>query len=105
VTLIPGVKTRRFAPAGPADMFGLNYFELLPIAAVAVLLFGSRLPIVAQSLRRSIEEFRRGLHVDEAIDRRAKQAVGSSSRDLLIVVVAIAVAVLLAIVLCAPRFS
>jgi sec-independent protein translocase protein TatA len=43
-------------------MFGLNYVELLVIGAVAVLLFGGRLPSVARSLGKSLTEFKRGLN-------------------------------------------
>ena len=45
-------------------MFGLNPMELIIIGAVAVLLFGSRLPRVARSLGKSMTEFKKGLSLD-----------------------------------------
>jgi len=41
--------------------FGIGTSELLIIGIVAVLLFGSRLPTVARSLGRSLNEFKRGM--------------------------------------------
>lgn len=41
--------------------FGLNPMEFLIVGAVAVLLFGSRLPSVARSLGQSITEFKKGV--------------------------------------------
>lgn len=43
-------------------MFGLAPQELLAVAVIAVLLFGSKLPDVARSLGGSYREFRRGLN-------------------------------------------
>jgi len=43
-------------------MFGLNPVEIMIVGAVAVLLFGSRLPSVARSLGKSMTEFQKGLH-------------------------------------------
>ncbi|MBI2827057.1 MAG: twin-arginine translocase TatA/TatE family subunit [Planctomycetia bacterium] len=43
-------------------MFGLSPMELIIVGAVAVLLFGSRLPSVARSLGKSMTEFKKGLH-------------------------------------------
>lgn len=41
---------------------GLNPMELVIVGAVAVLLFGSRLPSVARSLGKSMTEFKKGMH-------------------------------------------
>jgi sec-independent protein translocase protein TatA len=43
-------------------MFGLAPQELIVVAVIAVLLFGSKLPDVARSLGGSYREFRRGLN-------------------------------------------
>jgi sec-independent protein translocase protein TatA len=43
-------------------MFGLAPQELIAVAVIAVLLFGSKLPEVARSLGGSYREFRRGLN-------------------------------------------
>ncbi len=42
-------------------MFGLNPMEMLIVGAVAVLLFGNKLPGVARSLGKSMTEFKKGL--------------------------------------------
>ncbi len=42
-------------------MFGLSPLELLVIGGIAVLLFGSRLPEVARSLGKSMNEFKKGV--------------------------------------------
>ena len=42
-------------------MFGLSPVEIMIVGAVAVLLFGSRLPSVARSLGKSMTEFKKGL--------------------------------------------
>lgn len=47
-------------------MFGLSPMELAIIGAVAVLLFGSKLPSVARSLGQSFVEFKRGISGIEA---------------------------------------
>lgn len=40
----------------------MDYWTVLLVLIVALLLFGSRLPEVARSLGRSLNEFKRGLH-------------------------------------------
>lgn len=55
-------------------MFGLSPMHLLVIMVVLLLLFGSRLPEVARSIGRSVNEFKRGLKdvnddVDDAMSR------------------------------------
>ena len=41
---------------------GIGSFELIMIAAVAVMLFGSKLPEVARSVGQSYTQFRRGIN-------------------------------------------
>lgn len=43
-------------------MFGIGTPELLIIAAVGFLLFGSRLPSLMRSLGRSVTELKKGLN-------------------------------------------
>ena len=55
-------------------MPALSPWHLLLIGIVAILLFGNRLPEVARSLGRSVNEFKRGLkdvkdNFDEAVER------------------------------------
>lgn len=56
-------------------MFGLSPMHLLVIMVVLLLLFGSRLPDVARSIGRSVNEFKRGLRdvnddVEDAMKRK-----------------------------------
>ena len=51
-------------------MFGLSPVEIAIVGAVAVLLFGSRLPSIARSLGKSMTEFKKGLNeINEPIRR------------------------------------
>ena len=45
----------------PLAMFGLGPMELLIVAGIVLLLFGSRLPKVMRSLGEGIVEFKRGV--------------------------------------------
>ncbi len=46
----------------PIAFFGMpGHFELIIIAAIALLLFGNRLPSVMRSVGRSIVEFKKGI--------------------------------------------
>jgi sec-independent protein translocase protein TatA len=58
-------------------MFGLSPVEIMIVGAVAVLLFGSRLPSVARSLGKSMTEFKKGLH---GIEDEANAAASRPSR-------------------------
>ncbi len=42
-------------------MFGIGPQELLIVGVIAVILFGNRLPSVARSLGKSLNEFKRGM--------------------------------------------
>lgn len=57
-------------------MFGLNPMELMIIGAIAVLLFGSRLPEVARSLGKSLTEFKKGM-----TDLKSEMSVDTSPRS------------------------
>ncbi len=50
-------------------MFGINHWELLLVAGIAVLLFGSRLPQTMRSVGKSISEFKKGIKDGENDDR------------------------------------
>jgi sec-independent protein translocase protein TatA len=74
-------------------MFGLNPGELMIVAVIAILLFGSKLPEVAKSLGGSYREFRRGLNdmqkqfqdvereVTRAIDAPVKKKIADAADD------------------------
>jgi sec-independent protein translocase protein TatA len=54
-------------------MFGLGPTEMIIVAVIAVLLFGSRLPSVMRSLGKSVTEFQRGLRdIEDDIDKQVK---------------------------------
>ncbi len=48
-------------PSGEVAMFGIGAQELLIVGVIAVILFGNRLPSVARSLGKSLNEFKRGM--------------------------------------------
>lgn len=53
-------------------MFGLGTYELLIVAVIVLLLFGSRLPKVMRSLGQGVTEFKKGLQgVEDPADRAA----------------------------------
>jgi len=66
-------------------MFGLSPVEIMIVGAVAVLLFGSRLPSVARSLGKSMTEFKKGLHgIEEDVNvasSRPGRVTGYSAED------------------------
>lgn len=62
--------------------FSPGPMEMMIVAAVALLLFGNRLPRVMHSLGRGIVEFKKGVRgieeeIDDASSRPAKEAVSS----------------------------
>jgi sec-independent protein translocase protein TatA len=59
-------------------MFGLNPMELFIVGAVAVLLFGNKLPSVARSLGKSVTDFKKGMSGLEEEFHSASE--GGSSR-------------------------
>lgn len=58
-------------------MFGLNPMELMIVGAIAVLLFGNKLPSVARSLGKSMTEFKKGI---SDIHEEVRTAGSTSSR-------------------------
>ena len=56
--------------------------EMLIIGAIAVLLFGKRLPEVGRSLGKSIVEFKKGIHgIEEEIESASTSSTTSTIRD------------------------
>ena len=51
-------------------MFGIGIWELLIVLGIVVLIFGARLPSIARSMGKSITEFKRGMHDDDATPDR-----------------------------------
>ncbi len=56
-------------------MFGIGPVEMIIIGAIAVLLFGSRLPSVARSMGKSLTEFKKGM---QGIEDEVQGAVHST---------------------------
>ncbi len=50
-------------------MFGMGTWELVLIAGIALLLFGSRLPQTMRSVGKSITEFKKGIREGENDDK------------------------------------
>ena len=61
----------------PLAMFGLGPMELLIVAGIVLLLFGSRLPKVMRSLGEGIVEFKRGV---QGIEEDPAARPGDSGR-------------------------
>lgn len=62
-------------------MFGLSPMHLLVIMVVLLLLFGSRLPDVARSIGRSVNEFKRGLReVNDDVEDAMKRSDDDEKR-------------------------
>lgn len=49
-------------------MFGLGHYELLIVAAVALLLFGHRLPSLMRSLGSGVTQFKKGMSEDPDVE-------------------------------------
>jgi len=61
-------------------MFGLGPMEILLIAGVGLLLFGSRLPEVGKGMAKGIIEFKKGLKdVDGEVNGQPKAPTVSST--------------------------
>lgn len=62
-------------------MFGLNPMELMIVGAIAVLLFGNKLPSVARSLGKSMTEFKKGISDIQDEVRSAGSGASRSSQQ------------------------
>jgi len=61
-------------------MFGVNHWELLLIAGVVLLLFGTRLPSVMRSLGLGVVEFKQGLQgIEDDVKKPANQVEDQSN--------------------------
>ena len=61
--------------------FGLSPMEMLVIGAIAILLFGNKLPDVAKSVGKGFNEFKKGMHgIDEEVKAATRVPSSSSSR-------------------------
>ena len=58
----------------------VNHWEVLVVLAIALLLFGHRLPGMARSLGSGITEFKRGLK-DGVKDKESDKSAGGSVTD------------------------
>ena len=58
-------------------MFGFNHIELLIVAAIALLLFGSRLPQTMRSVGKSITEFKKGMRDEDDEKPEPPKEIGS----------------------------
>lgn len=63
--------------------FNISPFELLIILAIALLIFGRRLPEVGRSLGKGIVEFKRGLKgVSEEVENESNQSASARASTL-----------------------
>jgi sec-independent protein translocase protein TatA len=58
-------------------MFGLSPIEIIVVGAVAVLLFGNKLPAVARSLGKSVTDFKKGM---SGLEEEFRSASDGTSR-------------------------
>jgi sec-independent protein translocase protein TatA len=62
--------------------FSPGPMEMLIIGAIAVLLFGKRLPDVGRSLGKGLVEFKKGLHgIEEEIESATDSSTTTSTHD------------------------
>ncbi len=67
---------------GPVAFFSPGPMEMVIIGAIAVLLFGKRLPEVGRSLGKSIVEFKKGIHgIEDEIDSAVTSTDTEASHD------------------------
>ena len=65
-------------------MFGVSSWEMLFLMAIALLLFGKKLPEVARSLGKGMMEFKKGMYdiQDEVTSAANSRSVSSQSRPI-----------------------
>lgn len=65
-------------------MFGVSSWEMMFLMAIALLLFGKRLPEVARSLGKGMMEFKKGMYdiQDEVSSAASTRSVSSQSRPI-----------------------
>ena len=62
--------------------FSPSPLQLLIFLAIALLLFGNRLPSVMRSLGKSVVEFKKGVNgIDEGVDKAMKEADQKSKEE------------------------
>lgn len=61
-------------------MFGIGPMEMLIVGAIALLLFGKRLPEVARSLGKGIVEFKKGINgIEDSVDDASRRPSSSTT--------------------------
>ena len=66
----------------PIAFFSPGPMEIMIIGAIAVLLFGKRLPEVGRSLGKSIVEFKKGIHgIEDEIETASTSSGSETSHD------------------------
>ena len=65
-------------------MFGVSSWEMMFLMAIALLLFGKKLPEVARSLGKGMMEFKKGMYdiQDEVTSAANSRTVSSQSRPI-----------------------
>jgi sec-independent protein translocase protein TatA len=65
-------------------MFGVSSWEMIVLMAIALLLFGKRLPEVARSLGKGMMEFKKGMYdiQDEVTSAASRTPASSQSRPI-----------------------
>ena len=62
-------------------MFGLGPLELVAIAAIAVMIYGKRLPDIGRNLGRGIVEFKKGISGADDDEKKTPAAPAPPDQD------------------------